>query len=230
MTIASVVVKRHDAVAQIVLNRPLRRNALSLEAIERLHEAFRVVSHDPTVGAVVLTGAGGYFCSGLDTKEIDPANGPIDAWFDVHDALDRIEVPVIAGVMGGAINAGAALALGSDLLVVGERSYLQVMEALLGVAAPVNAARLTLSYSAAFARQLMLSSRAFYGPDLLRLGVALDVVPDDEVESSSLRLAAEISAFPTRGATLAKQTLRDAAAGHVGFNATMNRVRARPAS
>lgn len=146
-------------VAEVVLNRPHRRNALDTGAIAELTELLRALAERDDVAAVLLRGAAGFFCSGLDIKEIDVAEPPLAAWIALHEALAALPVPVIAALAGGAINAGAALALASDLLVAGDTAYLQINEAAMGLAAPVNAAWLTLRHPPAVAAQLLLSCR-----------------------------------------------------------------------
>lgn len=207
---APILLERDGAVAEVVLNRPARKNALSPDAMTALAEVLREVGADAGVGAVLVRGAEGFFSSGLDLKEISTASPPTPLWIGAHTALAALEVPVVAAVTGGAINAGAAFALACDLLVVGEHSYVQVKEAEMGMTPPVNAAWLAMRYPAGVGLQLALSCRRFAGPDLHRLGVALDVVPDDDVLDSARHLAATLAGFPDRGAARTKRALRDA--------------------
>lgn len=207
---APVLLERDGAVAEVVLNRPARKNALSPELMVALGEVLGDLARDPSVGAVLVRGADGFFCSGLDLKEISTANPPTPLWIAAHSALASIDAPVVAALTGGAINAGAALALACDLLVVGEQAYLQVKEAEMGMTPPVNAAWLAMRYPAAVGLQLALSCRRFPGPELQRLGIALDVVPDDDVVDHARGLAATLAGFPQRGAAKTKRALRDA--------------------
>jgi enoyl-CoA hydratase/carnithine racemase len=193
-------------VAELVLHRPARRNALTTQAIHELAEAFETLARSD-VRAVVLHG-GAFFCSGLDTEELATSGPPIEAWIAAHRALARLDAPIVACLAGGAINAGAALALAADLLVAGTASYLQIKEAALGMTPTVNAAWLALRHSAAVASQLALTCRRFSGPDLHRLGVAAEVVPDDEVVERGRSLAAELAAYPGGGAAGTKRVLR----------------------
>lgn len=204
---APLLVARHDAFLEVVFNRPARRNALTLDVMGLLCRVL-AEADGGDVGAVLLRGADGFFCSGLDLGEIDPSDVPIDAWSAVHDALSALEVPIVACVQGGAINAGAALVLGCDLVVAGESAYLQIMEAAMGVAPPMNAAWLALRYPPAVGAQLTLSCRPFKGPELLRLGIALDVLPDDDVVEHARRLASRIGSYPDFGGRSTKRILR----------------------
>lgn len=212
---AGVRIECDGGVAEVVLDRAERRNALTPAVMVALREGFEAIAEDQGVGALVIRGSEGFFCSGLDLKEIDFSRPLTDEWVGAHRALDALDVPVIAAVTGGAINAGAALALACDLLVVGESAYVQVKEAQMGMTPPVNAAWLGLRYPAAVGLQLALSCRRFTGPELHRLGIALDVVPDDRVEDHARTLARELAAFPNGGAARTKQMLR-AARGEKG--------------
>lgn len=204
-----VLVERRGPVVEVVLNRPSRRNALTMAVMSSLAGAFAALA-ESDADAVLLRGAGGFFCSGIDVDEIEPANVSIQAWSAVHEALAALEMPVLACIEGGAINAGAALVLGCDLIVAGQNAYLQIMEAAMGLTAPMNAAWLALRYPPAIGMQLALSCRRFTGPDLLRMGIALDTVADDGVLDHARRLAARIAAYPAGAGRSTKRTLRQA--------------------
>lgn len=205
-----VDLRREGNVAEIILARPHRRNALTPAMMAALTEVISATGADQRVGAIVIRGADGFFCSGLDLKEISTSNAPAQAWTGVHAALAAVDLPVVAAVQGGAINAGAALALACDLLVVGEDSYLQIKEAEMGMTPPVNAAWLALRYPPSVGLQLALSCRRFTGRDLHRLGVALDVVATPDVAEHARALAAQLAGYPRQGASAAKVTLRAA--------------------
>ncbi|MCU4185251.1 enoyl-CoA hydratase/isomerase family protein [Acidiferrimicrobium sp. IK] len=215
-TAGPVLVERFGAVAEVVLNRPARRNALTATSIASLRDVFSALAVSDA-GAVLLRGAEGFFCSGLDLDEVDPSTLSLPVWGAVHQALSDLEIPVVACLEGGAINAGAALALASDLIVAGEHAYLQMTEAAMGVPMPMNAAWLALRYPPAVGMQLALSCRRFKGPDLRRLGIALDVTADEEVLDHARRLASDIASYPAWAGRSTKQSLRLARGDAGGF-------------
>lgn len=204
-----VLVERRGPVIEVVLNRPARRNALTMDVMSSLAATFAQLA-DSDADAVLLRGAGGFFCSGIDVDEIEPANVSVQAWSAVHEALAALDMPVLACIEGGAINAGAALVLGCDLIVAGQNAYLQIMEAAMGLTAPMNAAWLALRYPPGIGMQLALSCRRFTGPDLLRMGIALDAVADEDVLDHARQLVARIAGYPAGAARSTKQTLRQA--------------------
>ncbi|HJL89877.1 MAG TPA: enoyl-CoA hydratase/isomerase family protein [Acidimicrobiales bacterium] len=203
-----------DGVASIVLNRPERRNAITGPLVEGLVSAFTSVGERDDVGVVLFHGAEGAFCSGLDLKEFNA--DPHPPWLSTfgesntraHRALFDCPVPVVVALERYAINGGAAYALGGDLIVAGSNAFLQVGEVRLGMPAPNNLAWLLARHPPAVAEQLVLSGRQFHGPDLHRLGVAFDVVDDDDVLAVAEALAGEVAGFPTDAARRMKAAIR----------------------
>lgn len=114
----------HDEVALITLSRPERKNPLTFESYAELRDAFRALVHCDEIRAVVVTGAGGNFCSGGDVHEIiGPLVGSDMRGLlaftrmtgDLVRAMRRCPQPVIAAVDGVCVGAGAILAMASDL-------------------------------------------------------------------------------------------------------------------
>jgi enoyl-CoA hydratase/carnithine racemase len=115
-----------DGVATVTLDRPERKNPLTFDSYAELRDTFRALAETPTVKAVVLTGAGGNFCSGGDVHEII---GPLTR-MDEHGLLrftrmtgDLVRAmracpqPIVAAVEGVCAGAGAILAMASDLRI-----------------------------------------------------------------------------------------------------------------
>jgi enoyl-CoA hydratase/carnithine racemase len=212
----TVLLRRTGDVAEVSLNRPSRRNALSSEAIAELTGVLRSFA-GTDVGAVLLRGEQDFFCAGLDRTEFDTHAAPLEGWIAAHEALAELDAPVVACLLGGAINAGAALVLAADLIVAGEGAYLQIMEAAIGMVPTVNAAWLALRYPASVGLQLALSGRRFPGPELHRLGVAAEVAPDGETLVRAREVAARLAAFPEGAGRRTKRVLAAARAGATDF-------------
>jgi len=164
------------------------------------------VNDDPDVHAVLLCGAGGAFCSGLDLTEYNA--DPPPAWLATsgasvqaaHAALGACPHPVVVALERYAINGGAAFALAGDLIVCGREAWLQVGEARLGMNAPMNLAWLVARYPMATVLQVVLAGERLSGAELHRLGIAHEVVDDSNVRTRAEELAAAIAAFPPGGA------------------------------
>ncbi len=193
-----ILVQRHEHWAEVALNRPHRRNAFTALMALELASTLSTLDTDAGVQVILLRGEGGAFSSGIDLKEREQPGGPpfATSWRALHERLCATRTPVIGALERLAINAGAALALACDLLVVGETAFLHVGEAAMGMTAPMNVGWLALRHGEAVAMQLTLSARRFAGPDLLRLGIALDCVPNDRVAEHARELATTLAGWP----------------------------------
>ncbi len=126
-----LLVERHDAVATLTLNRPGTKNALTRELVTALGRVLLEVEADEAVRAVVLTGAGGSFCSGADLKAGMADFGEVsvetrvDEFHAVIRAIAHGTKPFVAQIDGPAVGFGADLALACDLRVMSTRAYIQ---------------------------------------------------------------------------------------------------------
>jgi enoyl-CoA hydratase/carnithine racemase len=195
-----------DGVAVIELNRPHRKNALIPPMLDELAAAVDSAGADPGVRVVLLCGAGGSFCSGLDLTEYNAEPPP--AWAATagesiraaHTALGACPHPIVVALERYAINGGAAFALAGDLIVAGRASWLQIAEVRIGMNAPMNLAWLVARYPMSTVLQIVLTGDRIDGPDLHRLGIAYEVVGDDSVRARAEELATSIAAFPAGAA------------------------------
>ena len=201
-----------DGVAIIELNRPERKNALVPPMLDELAEAVDAASSDPNVRVLMLCGAGGAFCSGLDLKEYNA--DPPPPWLATgaasvraaHVALGACPHPIVVALERYAINGGAAFALAGDLIVTGTTAWLQIAEVRLGMNAPMNLAWLVARYPMSTVLQIVLTGERLHSPDLHRLGLAYEVVDDDAVRDRAEELAITIAGFPPGAAQRLKSS------------------------
>ena len=153
--------ERHDDVAVVTLQRPEKRNALSIDLRVELAESFGSLGADDGVGAIVLTGAPPAFCSGLDTTQFggDLAHKErlVETSVACFSAVGRCPRPVIAAVNGPALAGGFALALLCDLRLASEDASFGFPERPRGIPPSYAAARTALP--AAVAAELTLTGR-----------------------------------------------------------------------
>jgi len=204
----------HGRWAELILNRPERRNAINGPLGLALADGLRTINSDPQIQVVLLRGADGAFCSGLDLKEFNADPPPEwlvrfgDIWRATHKALFQSKKPLVVALERFAINGGAALALAGDLMFVGRESFLQVGEVRQGMAAPYNMAWLRLRHSAAITARLALTGHRFYGRELVEMGVAYAAPKEGSVVAEAIALVEELVDYPDQGLERIKATLR----------------------
>ena len=209
-----VRLERMGAVAEMVLSRPARKNAITGPLVQAASAALAEAGADAAVGAILVRGEGGSFCSGLDLKEFNADPRPDwlptfqGTWRAFHEQVFAFDKPIVCALEGFAINAGSAWALSSDFIVVGEGAFLQAAEVRQGRPAPMNLAWLRLRYGDAVARRVALLGRRIPGPELERMGIALQCVADGDVLAAARELAAELAGIPAQGMAITKSVLR----------------------
>jgi enoyl-CoA hydratase/carnithine racemase len=190
-------IERRGEVALVTLQRPEKRNALSIELRLELGDAFGRLGEDDGVGCVVLTGAGTAFCSGMDVAQFggDRAHKRrlVETSTVAFEAVGGCPRPVVAAVNGPAIAGGFSLALLCDLRVAGERATFGYPELPRGIPPSYAAARAVLP--ATVAQDLCLTGRIVKAREALKLGIVREVVASDIVEHA-LELAARVAALP----------------------------------
>jgi enoyl-CoA hydratase len=182
----------------VTLERPEKRNALSIELRLELQAAFEQLSGDDDVGCVVLTGAGTAFCAGMDTTQFggDMENKQrlADSSTGAFGAVGGCSRPVVAAVNGPAVAGGFALALMCDLRIASVAATFGFPELPRGIPPAYAAARSVLA--PAVAAELTLSGRMLDSAEALERGVVSDVVESDRLVPRALELAERIAGAP----------------------------------
>jgi enoyl-CoA hydratase/carnithine racemase len=220
MTDPVLVLEKSDAVATITLNRPESKNALDQALIDALGAALRDVAADHAVRAVILTGAGGAFCSGADLKAGMMGGGAADlaTLIDQLHALVRqlatMPKPVVAAIDGAAVGYGADLALSCDLRVLSTRGYLQEIFVKIGLM-PDGGGTFWLQRLVGMGRALeylMLGTR-LEAELAEELGLANRVVAPEELATAARQLASQLAKGPPLAIAHIKKAVRESASG-----------------
>jgi enoyl-CoA hydratase/carnithine racemase len=190
-------VERRGEIALVTLQRPEKRNALSIELRGELAETFGALSGDDGVGCVVLTGAGPAFCSGMDTSQFggDRENRErlVETSTVAFQAVGECARPVVAAVNGPALAGGFALSLLCDLRVAGAEARFGYPELPRGIPPSYAAARAVLP--ATVAKELCLTGRVVSATEAHRLGIVREVANGNVVERA-IELAERIASLP----------------------------------
>ena len=198
--------ERRGELAIMTLQRPEKRNALSIELRVELAAAFQEVSGDDRVGCVILTGAGTAFCAGMDTTQfggdLEHRRRLVDTSTLAFEAVADCNQPVVAAINGPALAGGFALALLCDLRVASTRATFGYPELPQGIPPSYAAARAVLP--ATVAQELCLTGRIVDAREAQRLGIVREVVAGSVVERS-MKVATRIAALPRAAVLETKQ-------------------------
>jgi enoyl-CoA hydratase/carnithine racemase len=196
------IIEQRGHTLVLTLNRPEARNALSTEMLSIMVEAWDRVDSDPDIRSCILTGAGGYFCSGMDLKAATakpPGDSFKDGSYDPSriDSLlkgRRLTKPLIAAVEGPAIAGGTEILQGTDIRVAGESAKFGVSEAKWSLY-PMggSAVRLARQIPYTLAADILLTGRHITAAEALGMGLIGYVVPDGQALTKALEIAERIN-------------------------------------
>jgi enoyl-CoA hydratase/carnithine racemase len=215
---AVLLERREGAVAWLVLNRPRALNALDEPLLAALDAALARLAGDPTLGALVVTGAGRAFSLGADLGALDAGDAAarrarfaalLPLFQGVIRQLAELPVPTLAAVNGFATGAGFDLALACDLRVASERAKLGSAFVGMGLV-PDGGGTHHLPRLAGTARalELVLLGDAIEPAAALAAGIVYRVVPAAELAAAAGDLAARLAAAPRPAALLARRLVR----------------------
>jgi enoyl-CoA hydratase/carnithine racemase len=198
MEFRNLLVERKDGAARVTLNRPDRRNALSLELLNDLHAALRSIGDDPNLAAVVIEGAGPVFSAGHDLEEmIDRKTSFYSELFErcteVMMGIQALPQPVIAKVHGVATAAGCQLVAACDLAVAGFNSRFATPGVHIGLFCSTPMVPISRAIGRKRALQMLLTGEQIDAAAALEWGLVNRVVPEPDLESAVQQLVAQIA-------------------------------------
>ncbi|MCP4868207.1 MAG: enoyl-CoA hydratase/isomerase family protein [Proteobacteria bacterium] len=206
-----------DRIATVTLNRPEKKNALTIPQLEAMAPEVAALQDRDDVRVLVLTGNGDSFTSGADLVANAPLiqEGPsgqkrsLDAFHALLRAVWNFEGPTLAAIPGVAVGFGFDLALACDLRVAAQSSrYSQSFSKIALVPDGGSSLTLPMLVGAAKAFELMYMAPLFGADEALRLGIVGEVVPDGELGARTAEIAARLAAGPPLAYRLAKRNLR----------------------
>jgi len=207
-----------EHVGQITLNRPERKNPLTFDSYAELRDLFRALVYAGDVGAVVISGAGGNFCSGGDVHEIIGPLTKMDApgllrftrmTGDLVKAMRACPQPIIAAVDGVCAGAGAILALAADFRIATPSARTAFLFTRVGLAGCDMGACALLPRLVGQGRaaELLYTGRALGAEEGERWGFYNSIVATEHLLADATKLAADIASGPTFAHAMTKTML-----------------------
>lgn len=214
-----------DRVAVITLNRPEARNALSDHLTPALRTMIRVCGEDPSVGALLITGAGTAFCSGGDVKGMGANTNPAKAAMSPDEriadlqerqrlltgALVAVRKPTVAALPGAAAGAGLAIAMACDIRIAAESAFVTTGYIRVALSGDYGIAwLLTRLVGTSRARELMFTGEKVEAKRAETIGLINRVVPDASLRDEAFALAKSLAEGPSIALRYMKDNLDEA--------------------
>jgi enoyl-CoA hydratase/carnithine racemase len=210
-----VIVETKDRVTRIELNRPEKKNALSLEMYAAMARALAEADADAQVRAVLINGQPGCFCSGNDVKdflELERAPGASPAAGFLR-AISTAAKPLVAAVGGPAVGVGTTMLLHCDLVYAAPSARLQLPFVPLGLL-PEAGSSLLLPAMAGYRRaaEMLLLGEPFGAEKALAAGIVTEIVPEGDLLEHARQVAAALAALPPASVRMTKELMKRASA------------------
>ena len=187
-----LIEKQSPQITVITLNRPERRNALTVELLTELCAAIKVASDEPQKRVVILCGAGAAFCTGLDLKEAadqTKAHATAEMVANTLIAISQTHLVTIAAVHGAAVAGGAGIMSACDFVVAAERTKIGYPEVRRGLVAGLVMTFLRRQVGERNMRELLLGSELIEVERAKAIGLVNRVVARNDLMTEALKFA-----------------------------------------
>jgi len=231
-----VLLERRDGVAVLTLNAPKRRNSLTESMAGELLDTCAEIDEDLAIGAVVLRGAEGYFCSGGDRATLasvgeapakDEAFRVLGKIYDSFRRVGALLPPTIAAIEGGAVGAGLNLAMATDLRIVAADARL--MSGFLPIGLHPGGGHAALVGRAGgreVTNAMVLFGESLTGAECVTHALAWEALPAEAVFPRALELAARAATDPALSRRVARSSRLQAGPPAIGWDAALELERA----
>lgn len=219
VTLDTLVVERRAGIVTVTFNRPSRKNAANGRTWVELVEVFSEIQHNTADRVVILTGAGGDFCSGADLVAMGDASGRSHShsYYSMREitgvvmSLARLPQPTIAKVRGVAVGAGCNLALGCDLVVASDTARFSQIFAKRGMSLDAGGSWiLPRRVGLHRAKELAFFADIVDAAEADRIGLVNRVLPDGELDAFVEEWAQRLLAMPPIAVAQSKRLLNNA--------------------
>jgi enoyl-CoA hydratase/carnithine racemase len=225
MAYRALTLEKEGPVAIITLNRPDAGNSFDFRLMEETDAVMRDVAKDKSIRAVILTGAGKYFSTGINLSMFTDAKGMVEKDGGVEDKITAdddqtygkgtvvgavirmrsMNKPVIAAINGPTVGAGLSLVLGCDIRIASDKARFSMIFVKRGIAADTGGS-FTLPHTVGLARacEMILTGDMIDAAEAERIGLVNRVVPHDDLMKSARELAVKIAKNPPLAVAMAK--------------------------
>ncbi|GAB5587014.1 hypothetical protein Unana1_01914 [Umbelopsis nana] len=177
-------------VATITLNRPKRGNSMTAQLNQQLLASMQKVAADNSVRILILTGAGKYFCTGMDlgggTEDRSP-DVAVEKGMEVYDYLYKFPKPVIARINGPALGGGVGILFACNIRIATKSSYIALTEVKRGLIPAMISQYIVPELGQFKANEYMLTGRRVSAQECLQQGCLSAVVDDDQLDQAVQR-------------------------------------------
>jgi enoyl-CoA hydratase/carnithine racemase len=214
----TIRLEESGGVATVTLSRPGLGNATNVRMIEELVRAIRVVEDAPGARVLVLRGAGGVFCTGIDLTDFPTEPRPdvhgFSKWEKAVRALERVPRITVAAIDGECAGGGLHLALACDVRAATDRSVFRLNEVGMGFIPGMATFRLAKFIGTGRARRMALTGRAVSAEEAERIGLIDHRCADGALDDAVARAVGEFGEFHPDALELTRRLLDE------GFAAT----------
>jgi len=228
MAYRALILQKEGPVATITLNRPDAGNSFDFRLMEEVDAVMREVSKDKSIRAVILTGAGKYFSTGINLSMFTDAKGMVEKDGGVEDKITddadqtygkgtpvaavirmrSMNKPVIAAINGPTVGAALSLVLGCDIRIASDKARFSMIFVKRGIAADTGGSfTLPRAVGLAKACEMVLTGDMIDAAEAERIGLVNRVVPHDDLMKAARELAVKIAKNPPLAVAMAKADL-----------------------
>jgi len=206
MSYEVIIYEKEDAIAIVTLNRPAKRNALSLQLVRELSQAFKEMENDDSIKVVIITGSPDCFSSGADLTETPQSAEVIRERRGVYAQIRNFEKPTIAVIGGWCLAGGLEIAMSCDIRIASETAKIGERHIQIGtIGGGGSLALLPRLVGVAKAKELAFTGDPIDGKEAFRIGLVNDVFPQEVCFGKAMELARRIAEMPFHISKLVKK-------------------------
>jgi enoyl-CoA hydratase/carnithine racemase len=210
-----VLFEKEAPIGWLILNRPQKRNALSLKLMNEMKNKLRIISKDKQVKVVIVCGKGPSFCSGHDLREL--VGNHDESYYhqifstcsELMQSFSTIPQPVIAMVRGAATAAGCQLVASCDLAIASEEAVFSTPGVKIGLFCATPMVPLSRVIGRRQALDMLLTGRNVSATEAKEFGLINEIVPDDLLSSEAKKFALSLAKYSSFTVQFGKKAFYD---------------------